>query len=145
MLSYFFDMPVALEQYIGDWLDLPDENQLRLGETPETGALGLTSILGGRVWECQHKFRLRIGPLDLAEYQRLLPGGSSLRKLVALVRNYLGDEFDWDVRLILKGEEVRPAQLGTFGQLGWTTWSASRSAPTGDLGELCFNPMQESL
>ena len=142
MLEGFFRMPVRLEQYVGDWLAIPARSQWRLGESPSSGALGLTTILGERVWECQHKFRLTFGPLSLADYQRMLPGGASLRQLIALVRNYLGDEFDWDLRLILQRAEVRPAQLGAFGQLGWTMWMAHQ-LPDHDVGDLCLNPRDE--
>ena len=64
------------------------------------------------------KFRLQIGPLSLADYERLLPGGGSLERLRAIVRNYVGDILDWDVNLILKGDEVPRASLGGTTRLG---------------------------
>ena len=67
------------------------------------------------------------------DYQRLLPGGDSLRRLLAWVRNYAGLALDWDVRLILKKEAVPPLRLGGHAALGWTTWLAS-AAPTSDAG-----------
>jgi type VI secretion system protein ImpH len=82
-------------------------------------------VAGSRVWDLQHKFRIRIGPIGYADYQRLLPGGDSLERLVALVRNYVDDGLSWDLQLVLKKEEVPPLQLGESGQLGWTTWAAS--------------------
>jgi type VI secretion system protein ImpH len=84
-------------------------------------------MLGKRVWGCQHRFRITIGPLDFGDYQRLLPVGDRIRRLVALVRNYIGDELAWDVRLILKREAVPPLRLDNRSRLGWTTWLGNRS------------------
>ncbi|MGF1526048.1 MAG: type VI secretion system baseplate subunit TssG [Candidatus Competibacterales bacterium] len=123
MIRGYFRLPVALEEFVPHWLTLgPDEHCL-LGE-PE-GQLGM-AVIGGRVWQCQHQFRLVMGPLGLDDYRRLLPGGDSLKALVALVRTYAGDELAFDVNLILRRQEVPPVVLGSQGQLGWTTWLAPR-------------------
>lgn len=144
LLRHFFTVPIAIEQYIGTWFHIPEGDRFRLGDSPETGSLGLTTSVGERVWECQSKFRLRVGPVSLAEYQRMLPGGASLVRLVAWVRNYLGDELDWDVQLILHRDEVKTASLGSFGQLGWSTWLEG-PLPQTDPDQLFLNPMQDLL
>ena len=144
VLSAYYDMPVSLEQYVGQWLRIPGTLQWRLGENPESGSLGLTSTLGEKVWQCQQKFRLEIGPLNLQDYQRLLPGGKGLGSLVKLVSSYVGDELDWELKLLLKGEEIRPVSLGQYGQLGWTSWLPS-SYSADQFDQLCLNPMQEVI
>jgi len=58
--------------------------------------------------------------------QRFLPGSESLWRLIAWVRNYVGDELLWDFNPILKREEVPPLVLGEGTRLGWTTWLTSR-------------------
>ena len=126
ILSAFFTMPVHIACFIGGWLDLPESDRTRLGETPQTGALGRTALAGGRVWSRQHKFRVVFGPLGLADYKRLLPGGKSFHRLIPIVRNYAGDTLTWDVNLILKQDEVPATRLGQQGQLGWTTWLMPR-------------------
>lgn len=141
ILQDYYGIDVELSEFVGQWLDVPAECVCRLGETPETGSLGWTAIVGSRVWESQQKFRLRFGPMKLAEYERLLPGGDSLRRLLAWVKNYLADELQWDVQLILKEEEVPSVEMGTFGRLGWTTWLTSR--PLGrDADDLVLQPQQ---
>ena len=144
ILRYYFSVPVTLQQFVGEWLRMPVAFRMRLGESMQTGALGQTTTLGERVWECQHKFRLTFGPLSMADYQRMLPGGQSLRRLIAIVRNYVGDEFDWDVHLILDRHEVKPSRLGVFGQLGWTSWIGA-GKPSHDPDQLYLNPMQEII
>lgn len=140
MLEEFFRVPMSVEQYVGEWLDLPAVSYSMLGGSPETGALGLTTILGSRVWGSQHKFRIRCGPISSEELQRFLPGGTSLGKLIATVRNYTGDELDWEFRILVAGEEVPSVKLGDTGQLGWTSWLGSPQN-TAVTDELVLHPL----
>jgi len=73
-------------------------------------------------------------------YRELLPGGERLQELIELVRTYVHDEFVWDVRLILRGEEVSSVELGKHGRLGWTSWLPTESA-RGDVDDLLFDPL----
>jgi type VI secretion system protein ImpH len=126
ILSAFFAMPVRVEPFQGAWLTLLDEDLTRLGDGAATAALGGSAVLGRQVWSRQHKFRLVFGPLSLAEYERLLPGGLSFHRLVPIVRNYAGDVLVWDVNLVLRADEVPDTRLGQYGRLGWTTWLKPR-------------------
>lgn len=139
VLSDYFKVSIDIEQFVGQWVDLPEDSRCLLGQSPDTGTLGSTAIVGRRVWDVQQKFRIRFGPVGLADYRKMLPGGASLKRLVAWVRSYLGDEFDWDVQLVLKREEVPGLKLGQSGQLGWTTWLHA-AAPTRDAGDLVLRP-----
>ena len=97
--------------------------------------LGRSVLVGRRVWDRQHKFRLCLGPLDLAQYTQLLPGGRGIAQLQACVRNYAGLEYSWDARLVLHGQAVPPLRLGQGGRLGYTSWLGRRqgAAPATDL------------
>ncbi len=139
IVSSFFNAPVEIQPFIGSWLRLEPEEHWRLGDHKVNARLGQSTSLGGRVWTRQDKFRIRIGPMGLDEYERLLPGGESLPRLVAIVRNYIGDELDWDVNLVLKEFETPPAQLGKAGRLGWTTWIGQREKQ--DAYDLYLTPL----
>lgn len=125
LLGDFFHLPVTIENFVGHWLPLAESSQCRLGETPATGSLGMTAVIGERVWDGQYKFRIVVGRMSLAEFRRFLPGSASLSRIVFWVRNYLGDELLWDVNLVLRKEEAR-LKLGEEAQLGWTTWLTSQ-------------------
>ncbi len=130
IISDFFGIPVRIAEFIGAWLQLPATDRCRLGRSPATGTLGVNAIAGTQVWGCQHKFRLVLGPMKLASFQRLLPGSDSFRRLLAIVRNYTGEQLAWDVNLILARDEVPQTRLGVSGRLGWTTWLGLRRTET---------------
>lgn len=144
ILSAFFTVPVRIECFIGAWLRLPEHERTRLAENERTGKLGKSTLIGGRVWTRQEKFRVVFGPLGLADYLRLLPGGISFHRLIPIIRNYAGDRLLWDVNLILKREEVPPTLLGRQGRLGWTTWLMPRNKPT-DAADLFLDASADSM
>jgi type VI secretion system protein ImpH len=139
IIADFFKLPVEIEQFIGEWVSLPRHSLCLLGLSPATGTLGSTASVGEKMHVYHHKFRIIFGPLSFADYSRLLPGGQSLERLVPIVRNYIGDEFSWDVNLILRKEEVPPLKLGEAGLLGWTTWLGTRRSQR-DADDLLLNP-----
>jgi type VI secretion system protein ImpH len=136
ILNDFFRVPVEIEQFVGDWMALDAAQRTYLGR--EGAVLGVAAVAGRRVWDRQHKFRVRFGPLTLTEYEDFLPGGVRLRKLVDWIRLYANFELDWDVRLLLKKDEVPRARLGAGRRLGWTTWLGHRRVDT-DADDLCLN------
>ena len=138
ILSGFFQAPVQLEQFVGAWLDLEPDDQWELGKGTG-GGLGETTSIGSRVWTRNAKFRLIIGPVSLEEYERLLPGNPSMDKLAAVVRNYAGDALEYDVNVVLKGDQVPAAQLGANTRLGQTSWIGTRASEA-DAADLFLEP-----
>jgi len=126
ILQDYFGLAVNINQFVGHWRILPREYRCRLGQSPDSGTMGSTLIIGSRFWICQERFRIRLGPMSFSNYQRMLPEGDSASRLIAWVKNYVGDEFSWEVQLILRNEEVPSICLGRLGQLGWTTWLRSK-------------------
>lgn len=139
MVAEYFGVPTQVEQFVGEWVDLPESSRWRLGQSEDVSSLGRTTVVGSRVWCCSHKFRLVLGPLNPAQVQRFLPGGSSISLLVALVRQYVGDELDWDVRLIPDQDATRQVQLGRGDRLGWTSRIGAKSGDAGQ--DLVVHPI----
>lgn len=145
IIADFFGLVVSVQDFIGEWLVLPVESRCQLGKSKHTCLLGRNTVLGSRVWERQTKFRVVIGPLDFDDYLSILPGRDTLSRLTALIRNYIGDELDWDLNLILKKDHVPGLQLdkknGFSAQLGWTTW-LMKNKPDRDTDDLILRPMK---
>lgn len=137
MLSAFFEVPVKLREFVGTWLDLEPGDRWQLG-TP--ARLGMTTSIGSRVWTRGAKFRIIVGPVGFKEYQRFLPGQGRLEQLEAIVRNHLGDRLDWDVNVVLKGNEVPRTALGGTAALGHTTWVGVRRDRGTDATDLMLMP-----
>jgi type VI secretion system protein ImpH len=129
ILSEYFGCAVHIVEYAGRWLQLSLEQQTRLGMPGTGGQLGVGSVAGRAVWDCQHHFTVRMGPISLADYDALLPGGDRLAQLLDWVRSYIGIEFAWSANLVLRHDEVPKARLGGTARLGWTTWLGRRSGP----------------
>ncbi|NOX42495.1 MAG: type VI secretion system baseplate subunit TssG [Gammaproteobacteria bacterium] len=141
MIKSYFNMPVVIEQFIGEWMALPDSCRCQLGISPETGTLGVNIAIGDYVWQCQQKFRIILGPLNFNDYERMLPGRGSSQRLRSMVRNYVGDSMNWDVNLVLKKEKVPHFNLGQNDLLGWNTWLGNRTSDD-DVHDLLLEPMK---
>jgi type VI secretion system protein ImpH len=123
MLEEFFGLPVAIQEFVGQWTEIPPEYRCRLdGRYAQSGVLGVSTTIGSHVWDCQQTFRIVMGPMGLTDFRRLLPAGPSLPSLVDLIRNYLGDELIWQLVLVLQKEQAPATRLGQAGHLGLTAW-----------------------
>jgi type VI secretion system protein ImpH len=139
ILGEFFHFPFRIVEYVGEWLRLSSKDWMRLGSAGSACVLGKDAIIGGSVWNCQHKFRIICGPLKLDEFQRLLPGKPSLHRLRDSVRGYVGFGVDWDLNLVLASADVPRLCLGESGALGWTAWLGERKTET-DADDVIIRP-----
>jgi len=124
ILEEFFRLPFAIEELVGEWLRIPTGDVCLLGTS--FARLGVDSVLGGHIWNCQHKFRVLCGPLGFSDFEALLPGSTGLRRLRDLLRTFIGHQLEWDLNLILRAPDVPRIELGKSGALGWTTWLGDR-------------------
>lgn len=142
ILRDFFGTPVAIEEFAGRWIRVPREELAPLGDRRGDGASGMLGgplggiVTGERVWDCSGAVRLRLGPMGLSQYERLLPGAPGGDRLAAWMRNYLGDELWWEATLILRKDEVPRARLGAGARLGYTTWIRSGADADADRADV---------
>jgi type VI secretion system protein ImpH len=138
----YFGAPAAIQQFVGQWLVLEPDDRSRLGA--RNSRLGVDLVCGDRVWNNQSRFRIRLGPLGLSAFETFLPRGNAWRPLNDLVRFLVGVEFDFDVQLVLKKEEIPACRLGSGAaappMLGWTTWLKSAPSPA-DSSDLILESM----
>lgn len=127
ILHAYFQVPIAVEEFVGEWLTIPNDSLCYLNADQQTGQLGVSATIGARSWQCMHKFRIVAGPLDLQQFESLLPNGKKITAFSDLVKNYIGFEYKWDLNLNLKKNEVPKVQLGKYGWLGWNSWLATKN------------------
>ena len=135
----YFNVPVEIEQFVGAWYPVEVESQCSLGENGGySEQLGFGAVVGNETWDQQSRVRIQLGPLTLEEYQDFLPGREGHTRLRALTRFYTGGEYDVEVQLILRRQEVPRCELmaqdGDGWQLGWTSWMKTAEF-THDAGE----------
>ncbi len=122
ILSQQLDIPVALEEFQPEWLEFPEESRLYLGRSRDSGCLGVNAVIGEKSFERQFRFALVIGPLSRSQYEALLPGRPTARRMTAIVNSYVGHELSWEYRMYVPGMDKPVAQLGKYGELGYSTW-----------------------
>ncbi|SDW62790.1 type VI secretion system baseplate subunit TssG [Nitrosomonas communis] len=128
LLIGYFRIPVHIEEFVGHRMIIQETERTYLGVKNGGATLGQGAVLGSSVWDCQHKFRIHLGPLTLEQYESFLPDGTAITQLVAWVRQYLCFELEWDAQLVLSKNEVPQTVLGNYGRLGWTTWLGNYTA-----------------
>ncbi|HEX5270432.1 MAG TPA: type VI secretion system baseplate subunit TssG [Gemmataceae bacterium] len=147
-LEDYFGVPVAVEQFRGQWLYLDEPRQSSLAAEGGNNALGVDTVAGTAVWDARSKFRVRVGPLRYHQFNAFLPDRTPLpeRKtfflLCQLVRFYAGPDLDFDVQLVLAAQDVPECRLSdddaVFPRLGWNSWSGPL-AGGGDACDAVFN------
>jgi len=105
------DRPVRVEENVGRWTTITDRPTLGRGSVRPI-ALGGSSVVGARLYDVAGKFRIVVGPLDLASYRALRPDGAKASSLRSAVSLYLNGSLDYDVKLLLDPSELQPAALG---------------------------------
>lgn len=116
-------VPVKLEQLVGCWNAIPENRRCTLGV--KAPVLGISTTLGVRQWRHDLHARLDIGPLDQAQLQRFLPGGSALDALRETVKLFAVPSIRYEVRLLLAPSCIEQFTLDTRAaprRLGWSTF-----------------------
>jgi type VI secretion system protein ImpH len=130
LLSDQFDVPVAVEQFLGAWYPVVEADQCALDDAGNRGRLGYGSLVGDEVWDTQGRVRLRIGPLDRAHFESFLPTGEAHERLRTLTRLWCHDQFEFEVQLVLERNDVPGLVLAGHEpdgeRLGWSTWIRTR-------------------
>lgn len=128
VLEDYFDVPVEIEEFVGSWSKLGEDNQCSLAMgNAYSEQVGLGVVVGDEIWDQQSRARIKIGPVPLDRYRDFLPTGSAYEPLKGITKFFAGNEIEFEVQLILQREEVPACDFssGVGLQLGWVTWMKS--------------------
>lgn len=115
ILRHYLQLDIKVEQFQGQWLELPDDLRSRLpgdGLGGMNNQLGVNAMVGRHCWQLQSKFRVRIRHLTYAQLMQLAPGSARLHNLKMLTQLVAGTELDFDIVLETAREDLPPMQLG---------------------------------
>ncbi len=121
-ISHYFGVPISVAEYVPHWIQVTGEERCSLGTPALSTIMGEGALLGDMIPDCQHKFQLIVGPLDLDQYLRLTPHGDDLPILVDWIRTFVGYEYDWNIKLLVKPRAAPPACANSAHRLGYSTW-----------------------
>ncbi|MBY6210000.1 type VI secretion system baseplate subunit TssG [Microbulbifer agarilyticus] len=129
MIRQFFGLTVSIDQFQGQWDELPTDVLTRLPctEKPKgvNNRLGMDTIIGTHCFQAQNKFRVVIEPMGYDDHMAMAPGGRKLEALKAFVQLCAGVEMDFEISATLVTDQVEPVQLchqgATKPLLGWNT------------------------
>jgi len=141
ILGDYFAVEIQVCQFVGRWITLDPSDRSTLGAREPENRLGEGVMLGGRVWDEQGKFRLRLGPLSYRQFAAFQPDGTAFRPLAQMTRLFVGGELDFEVQLVLKAEDIPACKLsstpGAGARIGRHAWVQTRPRAT-DAEEAIF-------
>lgn len=127
LLTDYFQVPVKVEQFVGAWYEIPEQQRTCLGAS--NARLGVSAVAGERVWQRDLRMRLVVGPLEKGSFDAFLPGGEAAQALEKWLTMLTGASLEYEVRLVLKAEEINGCLLGDperGGRLGWDGFLSTR-------------------
>jgi type VI secretion system protein ImpH len=126
-VTYFSGATTTIDQFIERLIPLDPEDRTQVGSA--NSELGVNTVCGSWARESHAKFRVNLGPFGYDGFVRFLPSSAMLRNIFSLTRFMVGIEYEFDIRLFLKREEVPLCTLGVdepgAPRLGWSTWLKS--------------------
>lgn len=136
-LQAYLGLPCSVLENVRQMLPLEEEDTISLGK--KTCRLAQNFTLGKRVPDAQFGFRLVLGPLTQEQYDQFDTRKTELiPQLHALIRNWLGLQYNWDIKLQIQSKSARAFQLGRGLRLGFDTWTQSRPREQRVLHGVCY-------
>ena len=134
--SFFSEQTFSVLEHRERFLRIPEAQRSRLHShsPPRLGAKG-NLVLGQSIRDINGKIAIKIHQLDYRTYRRFLPQGQQAAGdlhplLVQLVALFTENQWECDLLLELKAQEIPRCRLGGEQALGATGWLLSGSATT---------------
>jgi type VI secretion system protein ImpH len=133
-LAGMFGIAVAVRNFEGRWVDLPEDARAMLRRPSDRDACTLNGgmAIGRRVWDQHGGIALDLSFDSLEQCEDFLPTGDHSAAMMAVCRFVLGPLVDIIVTISLAASAVPPLRLSRSGRarLGWTSWLLGPSGAT---------------
>lgn len=120
ILRGYFDVPIQIEENIGEWIEAK-AHATQLSSQPSE-PLGMGLLIGTHYFDATQKFRIVIGPVSTAKYLDFLKDGCLFNKLNQWVVRYTKHSYQFDIKIIVDKDDIRPSRLDTSHPLGRNSW-----------------------
>jgi len=142
-LGDYFDVPISVEEFGGSWYTLSDQDICKFADpATEAEQLGFGVVVGDAVWDRASRAKICVGPLNIEQYRDFLPGGNAYKPLEAVTKFFSNGELIFEVQLILDRSSVPKCELGVDSDsppmLGWLTWMNTGQQRTEDPADTVF-------
>jgi type VI secretion system protein ImpH len=103
LLSHIFtDFPIQIKEFVPHWVDLVDVPSLGDDEF----RLGKNSFAGRSTVDYMSRIALEVGPVSFEDYLNFLPGTLNAKKLNELLKLYLNDGLEYDVKFKIEADTI---------------------------------------
>jgi type VI secretion system protein ImpH len=115
-------IPVTVISCVERKAKIPDDQKLVVGSPAHN--LGANCFLGEEIVDRMGKFRIRMGPLDIKEFQSFYPESDNYKTVTFLTDMYILESFEYDLEIILAEGEAEKVCLGDpdRSRIGLNTW-----------------------
>ena len=128
LLSGYFKVPVEINEFQSEWISLQPESFSYLpsfkNKNGNNALLGMNATIGTRVFYCQRKINVIIGPLDNDQFSQFMLGKKVLSALQQFIQTYVGENVIFDIQPILSSKAIKSCRLNHYdsAQLGLNSW-----------------------
>ncbi len=135
LLRSHFNIPVHIDEFIGQWQNLIDDVRTKLPDFENPNGrnvcLGRSAMIGKKGWFAQGKIHIILGPLNKQQLKAFAPGTHALKALNELARIYAGMELDYEFIIRVNKQDIPDKiRLGKINPaiIGWNTWLSSKAS-----------------
>lgn len=116
VLCAWLGVPVEVVQFAARWDVLGHEQRTRLAEN--NCLLGYGATAGARLLRPELGIRIRVGPVDSADFERFLPGAPGALALAAMLERFAIEVPYRELQVVLRRDDVRGVTLDGSVRLG---------------------------
>ena len=128
--EFFVRFKIGIEEFVKSMVKVEVRPQMGAAYGENSARLGTHCLLGEWVADYTSRICIVIGPLEFEDYLSFLPGEKSSILLRYLLKLYLNDSLEFDIKLLVKSEGVRSVSWqDNRVRLGQSMWLGNPQSP----------------
>jgi len=121
--GFFSRFKIKIEEFIPHMVQLTEISQIGSKNIEDAFRLGVNSIVGKSMMDYMSRILIEIGPITFDDYLIFTPGSENAQLLNELIKLYVNDGLEYDVKFIIKTESIKTIPWNDKRlKLGSTIW-----------------------